>query len=253
MEDHDWRARASAGGFNAADFQTYNQFLEACAEQRHPSREPFNEAVAAAGITETYDRLTGKRTGDSRLVELALGHLRSGAYDDETRGWIARMCETRAAEPYWIELEALFRAAPEGSDERDGLAAALSTCARSKHLEQMMALVEDPHFGQDRAYFLGRSTGWDEPEVKRSLHNTRTIRPSAAKRRQFCEAGLAPKANHRSEPTLPVSRALSGPLHWLYPCARGGILCRACVDCAVRDSGGEARAIQGVHNRERPV
>ena len=154
MEDQSWRARASAAGFNAADFQTYNQFVEACAEQRRRSRDPFNEAVAAAGITETYNRLTGKRAGDPRLFELALAHLRSGAYDDETRGWIARMCETRGAEPYWSELEALFRAAPEGSKERDGLAAALSTCARSKHLKQMMALVEDPQFGQDRVYFL---------------------------------------------------------------------------------------------------
>jgi hypothetical protein len=154
VEDQSWRTSASAAGFNATEFQTYNQYVEARAEQRRRSREPFNEAVAAAGITETYDRLTGKRTEDSRLFELALAHLRSGAYDDETRGWIARMCETRAAEPYWSELEALFRSAPEGSDEHDGLAAALSTCARSKHLKQMMAFVEDPQFGQDRTYFL---------------------------------------------------------------------------------------------------
>lgn len=88
------------------------------------------------------------------MFELALAHLRSGAYDDETRGWIARMCETRAAEPYWSELESLYRAAPAGSDERDGLAAAMSISARSKHLNQMMALVEDPQFGKDRVYFL---------------------------------------------------------------------------------------------------
>lgn len=154
MEDQSWRTNASANGFNAAEFRTYDDYLKARAEQRRRNRGPFNEAVAAIGVTETYDRLTGKRTEDPRLFELAIAHLRSGAYDDETRGWVARMCETRAAEPYWSDLEALFRAAPEGSDERDGLAAALATCARSKHLEQMMAFVQDPQFGQDRIYFL---------------------------------------------------------------------------------------------------
>jgi hypothetical protein len=154
VEDQVWRASASAAGFDPAEFETYNEYLEALAQQRRRKRKPFDEAVAAAGVAETYDRATGKRTDDPRLFELAITHLRSGAYDDETRGWIARMCETRAAKPYWAELEGLFRAAPEGSDERDGLAAALSAAAGSKHLEQMMALVEDPQFGRHRIYFL---------------------------------------------------------------------------------------------------
>ncbi len=53
---------------------------------------------------------------------MALEQLRSGKYDDETREWIVRIFETRAADPYWETVVERFRAAPAESRERSGLA-----------------------------------------------------------------------------------------------------------------------------------
>jgi hypothetical protein len=53
---------------------------------------------------------------------VALEQLRSGKYDDETREWIVRIFETRAADPYWETVVEMFRAAPAESRDRSGLA-----------------------------------------------------------------------------------------------------------------------------------
>ncbi|MEZ2372168.1 hypothetical protein [Arthrobacter sp. RCC_34] len=150
------------------------------AAERGRNRQPVHDALAEVGIVETYDRATGKSIGDPKLFEVAISQLKSGAHDDDTRGWIARLCATREAAPYWDELEELFRAAPRGSRESDGLAAALSRCACSVHVDQMMNIVKNPEFGTNRIYFLrpinrlGRARGKefvsgyvDDPELGR--------------------------------------------------------------------------------------
>ena len=104
-------------------------------------------------MTETSDRLTGRRIADDRLFAIALDHLARDGYDDYTRATIARNFEVRGAWPYWKMLVPLYRAA-RGEHEREALAAALSTSAKTAHVDQMMSLVRDTSLGESRILFL---------------------------------------------------------------------------------------------------
>lgn len=123
------------------------------AEERARKYAPFAEALRQAGVTETSDRMSGLRHADPRIFEVAFEHLGRPGYDDETRARIARSFETRGAAPHWDRLEALYLAAA-GPQEREALAAALSTCARAANVEQMKRLVQTPELGSDRILFL---------------------------------------------------------------------------------------------------
>lgn len=106
-----------------------------------------------AGISETSDPATGLRHADPRIFDLAFEHLGRPGYDDETRAMIARSFETRGAAPYWDRLEALYLAA-SGPQERDALAAALSTSAKAANVAQMKRIVQMPELGSSRIFFL---------------------------------------------------------------------------------------------------
>jgi hypothetical protein len=123
------------------------------AEERERRIAPFREDLKRQGVSEIYDRSTGKRIGDPRIFETALDHLSREGYDDETRGSIARSFETRDAATYWEQIVALYLAAI-GPSERDGLAASLATCARSTHVEAMKTFVGTPRLGSSRIFFL---------------------------------------------------------------------------------------------------
>ncbi|MEC5169532.1 hypothetical protein RCH11_002005 [Glaciihabitans sp. GrIS 2.15] len=114
----------------------------------------FNEDLLAAGITETSDRMTGKRSTDVRIVEIAFKHLAMEGYDEFTREWIASYLTTRAAEPYWDRILEMLRTAPSGSGEATQLAHTLAVCARAKNVDELMALALDPSLGQSRVLFL---------------------------------------------------------------------------------------------------
>lgn len=147
------------------------------AAERTARLAPFRADLAAAGFAETYDRLTGIPISDDRVFAIALEHLARDGYDDFTRAEIARTFVVRGAWPYWERLVALFRSA-QGEQERDALGAALSTCAKSAHVDQMMSLVRDASLGPSRIFFLrpinrlGRTRGksfvmeyLDDPEL----------------------------------------------------------------------------------------
>jgi len=127
--------------------------LRARAEQRERNLAPFTEALIRAGVSETSDPATGRRHADPRIFDLAFEHLGRPGYDDETRAMIARSFETRGAAPHWDRLEALYLAA-DGPQERDALAAALSTCARAANVAQMKRIVQTPELGSSRIFFL---------------------------------------------------------------------------------------------------
>ena len=117
-------------------------------------RAALRESLRAAGVTATYDRLTGKKFIDPRIVEVAFDHLVIKRYDQCTRGWIASHLATRAAEPYWDRILAMLGLAPSGTDEAFQLACSLAVCARAKKVDEMMAFVLDPTLGQCRSAFL---------------------------------------------------------------------------------------------------
>jgi hypothetical protein len=114
----------------------------------------FKESLQAAGVTETYDRMTGKKSTDPRIVEVAFAHLAMEGYDDFTRGWIAHHLVTRASEAYWDRMLTMLRAAPSGSEEASQLAFALACCARAKNIDEMMEFALDPTLGIHRSAFL---------------------------------------------------------------------------------------------------
>lgn len=121
--------------------------VRARAEQRQRNLAPFTQALEQAGVSETSDRGTGRRHADPRIFEIAFKHLDRSGYDDETRATIARSFETRGAAPHWDRLEALYLAA-DGPQEREALAAALSTCAKAANVGQMKRICPNAGAGK---------------------------------------------------------------------------------------------------------
>ncbi|GAA3630565.1 hypothetical protein GCM10022200_11620 [Microbacterium awajiense] len=121
--------------------------------ERKRKLAPFKADLSRAGVTETYDRMTGRGYADERIFDVAFLHLSQRGGDDETRAWIARSFETRGAAPHWDRLAAMYLAA-EGPQEREALAAALCTSARSTNVEQMKQFVQTPELGSSRIFFL---------------------------------------------------------------------------------------------------
>lgn len=130
------------------DFQ-----LAALAEERTRKLSPFTADITAAGIEQTYDPATVLRSGDPRMLSIALDHLARSGYDDETRAAIARHLEVKAASVYWDQIVAAYLAAA-GDSERDALAASLAASARAEHVDQLMDLVSDASLGTSRIFFL---------------------------------------------------------------------------------------------------
>ena len=114
----------------------------------------FERDLREAGVTETGDRMTGKKSTDPRIVDVAFRHLAMTGYDEFTRGWIASHLATRAAEPYWDRILAMLRTSPSGTVEAFQLACTLAACARAKNVDEMMTFVLDPSLGQCRSVFL---------------------------------------------------------------------------------------------------
>jgi hypothetical protein len=135
------------------------------AAEAHRKVVAFESDLLAAGVTETGDRMTGKKATDPRIVDVAFKHLAMTGYDEFTRGWIATHLATRAAEPYWDRILAMLRAAPLGTVEAFQLACTLAVCARAKNVEQLKVFVLDSSLGECRSVFLrpinrlGRASG----------------------------------------------------------------------------------------------
>ena len=123
------------------------------AAERERKLAPFEAALASAGVTETYDRMTGLQHDDPRIFAVAFEHLALPGYDDETRAAIARSFETRGAAPYWESIEALYLAA-RGPLEQDALAASLSRSAKTAHVAAMKRIIETTTLGPSRIFFL---------------------------------------------------------------------------------------------------
>jgi hypothetical protein len=115
--------------------------------------EPFTKDLAAAGIDATYDPRTGVRSSDPRILDIALRHLGRDGYDDFSRGEIARHLEVKAAGNRWDQIVTHYRRAT-GELEREALASALATCARSSNVDVLMELVQDDSLGESRILLL---------------------------------------------------------------------------------------------------
>jgi hypothetical protein len=146
-------ARLEADGDYQRRRREHEAYLATVRLERESKREPFMADLRALGIDRLYDQSTGVLCEDTRLLDLALDHLRRDGYDDETREFLARRFETRRAVAYWDQLAALYLDA-QGDLERHGLAASLSTMARTNHVEEMMAFVRDESLGTSRIFFL---------------------------------------------------------------------------------------------------
>lgn len=127
--------------------------FQARAAERTRKLVPFRDALLAAGVTETSDRMTGVRYADPRIFEVAFEHLAQPGYDDETRAAIARSFERRGAGPYWARIQTLYLTA-RSEIERDALAAALSTSAKAANVGAMKRMVQTEELGSSRIMFL---------------------------------------------------------------------------------------------------
>ena len=90
-------------------------------------------------------------------------------YSDGTRDGIARALAVRAARYAWPELIAHWRAAPEGSRTKDGLAVAVANAATPRDIEALIDLACDTSLGSSRIFLLRPLMRSRNPKAREAL------------------------------------------------------------------------------------
>lgn len=87
-----------------------------------------------------------------RAIPVLLRHLERDYPDGVLRG-IGQALDDKSTRPWWADLKALYLKA-QSETVMDRLAAALATCAKREHYEDLLALVTDPSLGPSRIHLL---------------------------------------------------------------------------------------------------
>ena len=122
-------------------------------------QRPIMQELSKAGI---YMLKANEAVLDEEQFRIAapifMKHLKSQKYSQLTLEILARTFERKDAFPYWDDLSSIFRSQPaekpaEYGDLAMGLAAALSTIAKTKNIPEIIELISDPTL-RDRLFLL---------------------------------------------------------------------------------------------------
>lgn len=123
------------------------------ARQYAIAEEPALAALAAVGVhlDTTWNMYKSPELLD-RAVPVLLDQL-TRDYPDRVLEGIASGLQSRAARPWWEQMEALYMTT-DREVVRDRLAVALAVCAVREHYERLLTFVADSRLGGSRIYFL---------------------------------------------------------------------------------------------------
>ena len=85
---------------------------------------------------------------------ILLRHLQNEGLPDTFRSELAAALGTTTAAPLWDDMVTVYSTLESHSSARDALASALSDVATKDQLDDVVRIIIDPRWGQDRVYFL---------------------------------------------------------------------------------------------------
>lgn len=146
------------------------------------AEKPLIEDLRAAGFdVESAWFLDGENPD---YVPILLDHIECD-YPDRVRDGIARALSVRSMRAeLWPKLVALYKAEPQGTETKDGLAATLGNLSDNSTLDETISLIDDLSNGTSRLLLL--------PAVSRS----RQSQALEALKRYVNDPYLAPQAKH---------------------------------------------------------
>ncbi len=167
-------AREWADRLNAdPEFVAAAAAREAVRQQREAAfrraERPLLEDVRAAGYTidDVWD-LVNTAAWYADLVPVLIRHL-GEPYPDAIRDGIARALAIPQAKAVFEELVQFYRAEPDGTRTKQGLAAAIARAADHDRIPDVIHLVRDRNLGPTRGLLLRALTRSRNPEAKKTL------------------------------------------------------------------------------------
>ncbi|MGB3828869.1 MAG: hypothetical protein WA962_08835 [Ornithinimicrobium sp.] len=123
------------------------------------------EDLAAIGLhcSAVYE-LDPKDPAYDAACSILLRHLQNEDLPDSFRSELAAALGTTMAAPLWDDLVAVHHTLEPHSLTRDALASALSDVATKDQLADVVRIINDPQWGEDRVYFLRTLTRLRYPE-----------------------------------------------------------------------------------------
>lgn len=123
------------------------------------------EDLAAIGLHcyAVYE-LDPKDPSYGRACPILLRHLQNEGLPDSFRSELAAALGTTMAAPLWDDMVAVHSTLEPDSLTRDALGSALSDAATKDQLADVMRIINDPQWGEDRVYFLRTLTRLRYPE-----------------------------------------------------------------------------------------
>lgn len=127
---------------------------EAIALALRKAEQPVLDDLAKSlGITiDTIWDLHSLPESNAKAIPVLLRHLVRD-YPDGLLEAIGHCVADKSARPWWEELKSLYLE-PQREVVRDRLAAALSSCAKREHYDDLLAFTADRALGESRVYFL---------------------------------------------------------------------------------------------------
>jgi len=100
-------------------------------------------------------------------LPILLRHFAQG-YPPQISGGIGRALAVKYAAPFWSEIVALYRQAPD-DDGRQGLAVAIARIVKEAQLSEYVDLVSDPSNGESRVLLVRRLKSFKNPRGLETL------------------------------------------------------------------------------------
>ena len=158
------RLRRLAGPFPTGTGAPYGRASVHELEAREEEQALLDDLDAIGVHTSDLYALDVKAAGYPRALPVLFRHLQQEHYSPAYRSDIARAMGTPLAAPMWNDLVSYYHQMPPGSLVRDGLAAALSEAATKDQLPEVIAILTDARWRQDRGYFLRTLTRLRHPD-----------------------------------------------------------------------------------------
>ncbi len=130
---------------------------------------PLVAELRGAGfdVSSAWDLVNTKRPGSAALPIL-LAHL-GRPHPDRVREVIARALAVRDSLLAWHDRTRLYRDEDQGTDAKDGLAAAIAAVSNDDVIDDLIALAGDPEHGTSRVLLLTAVARSKAPQARTAL------------------------------------------------------------------------------------
>lgn len=143
--------------------------LELQRSQWRTAEIPLRQALQSAGIdVQSVWDLVNTATPYPEALPILLEHL-DRPYPDRVREGIARALAVRDAKFGWAQLVHHYQAEPDGSDAKDGLAAAIAAVADGEVVDDVIGLAQDRQHGASRLLLLKALRRSHDPRARAAL------------------------------------------------------------------------------------